>query len=180
MNQKSKPTHRDEAAVIRLSDFRGTANQPRETHHPAIHDRITATRRHIRRTLFDPGSPAVAAAAVYIDALGHIGMSATGIEPEMAASIADELRRLATTVEQHRHRERRPRKRERGGLSLAALIGISFIVATYINPIDWLDAALSIAAQASAALLARRPTHTGHQPAKKGRFKSLFKLPNSH
>lgn len=162
MNQNNKATHRNEAAVLRLSDFQGTEKLSREARSRAIHKRASETRRHIQQTLLDPGSPAVAAAAVYIDAHGHIGISATGIEPEMAASIADELRQLAAKIEPHQHRDRRTRKRERGGLHLAALASITFIAATYINPFDWLDAILSAAAQTCAALLARRP----HLPRK--------------
>ncbi|WP_186148053.1 hypothetical protein [Burkholderia gladioli] len=167
MNQKSRPTHRNEAAVIRLGDFRGTETHPREAHALAVRNRITATRRHVRRTLFDPSSPAVAVAAVYIDAHGHICISASGIEPEMAAAVSSELRQLATTIEQHRHRERRGRTRERGGLQLVALACIGFVVATYLNPFDWLDAILSIAAQTSAALLTRRTAPTQTEPTTK-------------
>ncbi|KWA11610.1 hypothetical protein WT37_21350 [Burkholderia territorii] len=96
---------------------------------------------------------------VYIDASGHVGMSAAGIEPEMAVTIADELRQLANTIEQHQHRQqrRRPtRQHERGYTNFAAIAGIAFIAATYVNPFDWLDAILSVAAQATATILSGR------------------------
>jgi len=97
---------------------------------------------------------------VYIDARGHIGISATGIEPEMAVAIADELRQLANTIELHQHQERRRRfaRHEQGYASLAALAGLAFIAATYLNPLDWLDAALSLAAQVTAAILSIQST----------------------
>lgn len=160
MDQKNRPTHRSEAAVLRLSDFRGTENHSRDTHGDATIARAEAVRRHIRQTLLDSTSPTVAAATVYIDARGHVGISAAGIEPEMAVAIADELRQLAITIEQHQNRERRrrpSRRREGGYTNLAALAGIAFIVATYVNPFDWLDAALSLGAQVSAIFLSRNP-----------------------
>ncbi|RQR37836.1 hypothetical protein [Burkholderia sp. Bp9142] len=117
---------------------------------------------------------------VYLDARGHLGISAAGIEPEMAAAIADELRQLATTIEQHKERERQrrpPRRFERGYSSVAALAGIAFIVATYINPFDWLDAALSLAAQLTTALASRHSAASSQAPpTTKGTRKDISNL----
>lgn len=177
MTEKTKPSHRSGAAVLRLSDFRGTENHSNVAAGDAPARRAEAVRQHIERTLLDPASPAVAAATVYIDAHGHVGISAAGIEPEMATTIADELRQLAGTIELHQHRgpRRSARKHERGYTSLAAVAGIAFITATYMNPFDWLDAALSLAAQVTAAILsARTIPKIPNRTTTKGTFESSY------
>ncbi|MEX3915993.1 hypothetical protein AB4Y43_07070 [Paraburkholderia sp. BR10872] len=80
----------------------------------------------------------------------------------MAAALAHELRSLANTLDAHaaKHSRRRSHLRDgthqRGAATIAILSTISFVAATYINDIAWLDAALSIGAQLTAAALARR------------------------
>ncbi|KVD73988.1 hypothetical protein WS62_07790 [Burkholderia sp. ABCPW 14] len=95
----------------------------------------------------------------------------------MAASIADELRSLAALIEQHQQRTHEKGKRQRGDCSLFILATLAFMSATYLNQVDWIDAALSIAAQVSAALFARHTRAQSQQATTtKGAAERLFIL----
>ncbi|MFM0595349.1 hypothetical protein [Paraburkholderia dilworthii] len=84
-----------------------------------------------------------------------MSIAAAGIEPEMALPFARELHEIATVIGQHRFSKARRSNAQRGVASMLMLSAIGFAAATYINEIAWVDAALSIAAQAAVAYISR-------------------------
>lgn len=158
MNANKRPkTPRSTENVLHLSEFRHPLQRHRKD---AIHDyarRIELVKSRAICRLEDRDAPAVAVAAAFIDIHGNIGTIATAIEPEMAASMASELRTLADILDTHSSKRTRMRRGERGAAALAIVCAIGFAAATYINQLDWLDAVLSIAAQLAAAAITKRP-----------------------
>lgn len=155
MKAKTRARQKDAKNVLQLNDYRDVENQPLAAALQARQDRIQSIYDHITHHLNDPDAPAVAAAMVYLDAHGRIGVAAAGIDPELAPTIAQELRNVARVVEHHHFVHRKKYYRQRGNTSLLLLSAIGFIAATYVNEIAWLDAALSCCAQIMAIYLTR-------------------------
>jgi hypothetical protein len=153
-NQRPSPPH-STADVLHLDNFRARSGPEKDIAHPYAH-RIQLVRSKVIRRLENFSAPAVAVAAAFIDADGHVGVAAAGIEPEMAACLARELRILAATLDTHSLKQPQRNPRQRGGAATALLIAVCFAAAAYINDIAWLDAVISIAAQIAARLDAKR------------------------
>ncbi|MDR6481104.1 hypothetical protein [Paraburkholderia terricola] len=126
---------------------------------------LCARQNAIREHLLDLAeqterSPPIAAATVLLRADGTVGVAAKGIDPEIAACIADELNELSNVIRRHAHRSRRARSLQRGFFHLAPAISIAFLVATYINTNAWLDVALMLISQVTVGpLLAKQKPH---------------------
>lgn len=74
----------------------------------------------------------------------------------MAASLSQELRALAEAIDRHSSKLPERQRTQRGSAGIALLVALSFAAATYLNDAAWLDAAISLASQLAAPLLARR------------------------
>jgi prephenate dehydratase len=160
MNAKKRPNAETGENVLTLDDYRDARDASGESTTSAHAKRIAHVKNHVIKRLESRDSPAVAAAAAFVDADGNLGITAAGIEPEMAASLAHELHALANKIESHaaaHTRRRAPKSRtQRGAAGLLLISAVGFIAATYVNEVAWLDAALSLAAQLSASFLSRR------------------------
>ena len=156
MKAKTRARQKDVKNVLHLNDYRDIENQPLAAALQAKHERIQSIHDHITHHLNDPDAPVVAAAMVYLDVNGCIGVAAAGIDPELAPRIAQELRDVARVVELHQFARREKLNSQGGSASLLLLSAIGFIAATYVNEMAWLDSVLSCAAQISALFLARR------------------------
>ncbi len=111
------------------------------TRHKAIREHlVNLTGQHDR-------DPAIAAATVLLRADGTVGVTAKGIDPEVAAQIADELDDLSNIIRTHAYRSKRSGSLQRGFIRLLPATSISFLAATYINTIAWLDVALMLCSQ---------------------------------
>ncbi|MDE1007538.1 MAG: hypothetical protein OSB38_17875 [Paraburkholderia fungorum] len=97
---------------------------------------------------------AIALATVLAD--GTIEFSATGVERDFAAPTADALDRLSTILRFHAVKPRRTNRLQRGLATMAPLVSLAFMFATYLNTIAWLDSALMLASQLSVGLLLNR------------------------
>ncbi|WP_213766767.1 hypothetical protein [Caballeronia sp. dw_19] len=155
MKAKLSAEQKDAENVLHLNDYRDIESQPLAAALQAKQDRIQSIHDHINHHLNDPDAPVVAAAMVYLDAHGRIGVAAAGIDPELAPRIAQELRDVARIVDLHQF-VRRKKPNTQGSASLLLLSAIGFIAATYVNEIAWLDSVLNCAAQITALVLARR------------------------
>jgi hypothetical protein len=102
--------------------------------------------------------PAIAGATVLLHADGTVRVTAKGIDPEVASQIADELDDLSDIIRSHATRSRRARSLQRGFFRLLPAISMSFLTATYINTIAWLDVALMLGSQLSVIALQARET----------------------
>ncbi|MDR6408522.1 UNVERIFIED_ORG: hypothetical protein ABIC62_001912 [Burkholderia sp. 1595] len=102
-------------------------------------------------------------ALVLIGPDGAIEMSIIGAEPEQSDLLADGLDQLSARL--RLHAKRRPlRNKIRGAASIAALTALAFSTLAFVNSIAWIDAALSIAAQITAAWLAQPDKRTHLYP----------------
>lgn len=111
------------------------------TRHKAIREHLVyLTGQHDR-------NPAIAAATVLLRADGTVSVTAKGIDPEVAAQIADELDDLSNVIRAHAYRSKRASSFQRGFIRLLPATSISFLAATYVNTIAWLDVALMLGSQ---------------------------------
>lgn len=157
MNANKRPkAPASTADVLHLDDFRGTESSPTKDASSPYAQRIQLVKSHVIRRLESYPAPAVAVAAAFIDAEGRIGITAAGIEPEMAASLSQELRALAEAIDRHSSKLPERQRTQRGSAGIALLVALSFAAATYLNDVAWLDATISLASQLAAPLLARR------------------------
>lgn len=156
MNARKRPNQEHVEKVLHLNDFRDIENQPLAAALQAKQDRIDLVHDHITRHLNNPDAPVVAAAMVYLDSNGRIGVAAAGIEPEMTDPFSHELREVAQIVERHNVARRRRNSGQRGIASLLTVTTIGFVAASYINEIAWVDAALTLVGQLIAAYLTER------------------------
>lgn len=102
---------------------------------------------------------AIAMATVLPD--GTVEFSATGIERDFAAPTADALDRLSTILRFHAVKPRRNDRLQRGISTMAPLVSLAFMAATYLNSIAWLDSALMLASQLSVSWLLNRSRKPG-------------------
>jgi hypothetical protein len=122
------------------------------TRHKAIREHLAnLTGQHDR-------DPAVAVATVLLRADGTVAITAKGIDPEVAAQIADELDDLSNTIRAHAHRPKRAGSLQRGFIRLLPATSISFLAATYVNTIAWLDVALMLSSQLLVGTLLAKAT----------------------
>ena len=155
MTKRERADQRAGANVLQISQFRDGISGPDSTQLSATQKRTRAVRRHILEHIDAEDSPAAAAALVAVDTTGNIRLITSGIEPEMAYSVADELRKLATRIEEFGSQHRRQRRSQRGFGTSAALTTIAIAAATYLNDVPWIDVALSLTSHAIGALINR-------------------------
>jgi hypothetical protein len=113
---------------------------------------LVARRKTIREYLCNhvaehDRDPAISAATVLLHADGTASATAKGIDPDVAAQIADELDNLSTTIRAHAGRPKRVDSLQRGFTRLLPVTSISFLAATYVNTVAWLDVALMLCSQ---------------------------------
>jgi len=126
-------------------------------------DALATRRKTIREYLCDrieehDRDPAIAAATVLLHADGTVSVTAKGIDPAVAAQIADELDDLSATIRAHACRSKRAGSLQRGFIRLLPATSISFLAATYINTIAWLDVALMLCSQVLVGTLLAKAT----------------------
>lgn len=157
---KTKTPEKTEAAnVADLSRFRAQKLFVREH----VEDRGSGIARRVRRaraTAFrrftEHRSPVIAYAGILLSQDGTITLHADGIEPEFVPAITTTLDQLSRRIESHAKSHRGRPRRNDGFCRLLPLLSLAFIGATYINDVAWIDAALSLAAQATVGLACSR------------------------
>ncbi len=140
-----------------------TTSHPRRESSPSPNEFLLARQSLVRdevtsRLLRDDCPTAAAFVAACPD--GVIELSLIGVEPEQALMLANGLEQLASRL--RLHAKRRPvRPKIEGAASITTVAALAFAATTYINDIAWLDAALSVAAQLTAAwfVCRRKSTH---------------------
>lgn len=155
MTKRERVDQRAGANVLQISHFRDSITCPDGNQPSAAQRRTRAVRRHILEHIDAEDSPAAAAALVAVDTTGNIRLITSGIEPEMAYCVADELRKLATRIEEFGSRHRRQKRSQRGFGTTAALATIAIAAATYVNDVAWIDVALSLTSHVIGALIGR-------------------------
>lgn len=120
-----------------------------------------ASRQHtVRETLIsltcanDSTAPVAYALAIVLPD-GTVEYSTKGIERDFANPVADSLDRLSAILRYHASTPSRRSRTQRGIARLAPLVSVSFMAATYINDIAWLDCLLMLAGQLSISWLLR-------------------------
>ncbi|MEW9584313.1 hypothetical protein [Paraburkholderia sp. DGU8] len=103
------------------------------------------------------GAAPVAIAMAIVLPDGTVEFSATGIEHDFAAPAADALDRLSTVLRFHAATpHRRKDLFQRGGATLAPLVSLAFMAATYFNDVAWIDSALMLANHLTVSWLSNR------------------------
>ncbi|CAE6880310.1 hypothetical protein [Paraburkholderia domus] len=119
--------------------------------------RQNAVREHLTSiTCANDSTAPVAIAIATVLPDGTIEFSATGIERDFAAPTADALDRLSTILRFHAVKPRRIDRFQQGLATIAPMVSLAFMVATYVNTIAWLDSALMLASQLSVSWLLNR------------------------
>ncbi|WP_133167942.1 hypothetical protein [Burkholderia gladioli] len=157
MKKMSRADQQGVEAALQTSDFRGATNDPNGDANPAIQRRVRTVRRNILNHIDDPAAPTAAAALVAIDIAGRVKLMASGIEPEMAARVAEGLRDLADRIDRFGAPRTAPMHNQRGVGTLGAIATIAIAAASYINEVAWVDVALTLASHALGAYLSRKP-----------------------
>jgi hypothetical protein len=144
---------RSHAPVIEIDRYRQpTSTTPAKRH---IARRTTLIQETVDAHLRNPDAQPVALAMVVLRTDGKLASVAEALEPEQASIFADELEALAARL-RVRAGASFCKSKQRGFNSLATIIPLVFMAATYINENATIDAVLSLAAQLIAAILARR------------------------
>ncbi|QIX18357.1 hypothetical protein [Burkholderia multivorans] len=159
MKKRDRVDQPTAANVLQISHFRDSITCPEGTHPTPAELRTRAVRRHVLEHIDSADFPAAAAALVAVDTTGNIRLITSGIEPEMAYCVADELRKLATRIEEFGSQHHQQKRRQRGFGSTAALATIAIAAATYLNDNPLIDVALSLMSHAIGALISRRKSH---------------------
>ncbi|MFM0660114.1 hypothetical protein [Paraburkholderia sediminicola] len=137
-------------------------HEPSRTQDSPLQARQSLLQSEITSRVLGPDGPTTAA-LVLIRPDGATELSIIGAEPEQADILADGLDQLSARL--RLHAKRRPiRTKIRGAVSIAALTVLAFTAMTYVNDIAWIDAALSLAAQITAAWLVRSDKRAQRYP----------------
>lgn len=146
----------------------GRGNEAGNVYPFSPYESSATTTRHkaIREYLFNltaqhDRNPAIAAATLLLRADGQVTVTAKGIDPDVAAQIADELDGLSDIIRAHAIRPRRAGSFQQGFIRLLPVTSICFLAATYINTIAWLDVALMLCSQLLVGVLLARTRFPG-------------------
>jgi hypothetical protein len=127
---------------------------------------VASRQRAVRETLTsltctnDSTAPVAYALAIVLPD-GTVEYSTKGIDRDFATPVADSLDRLSAILRFHAAAPGHRSRTQRGIARLAPLVSVSFMAATYINDIAWLDCLLMIAGQLSVSWLLRRGDPAG-------------------
>jgi hypothetical protein len=118
--------------------------------------RRNSVRQRLTAHLDDDDTAPIAAVLVSLRADGTVDLVTADVEPEFAEALSDGLATAVQRVRSHGRIRASRSDNESGAATLFALIPLTFIAATYLNDVAWIDAVLSAAAQVTASFLSRR------------------------
>jgi hypothetical protein len=161
MKSPENPKSEKHFNVLNFTKYRREAVSPRKSPPRTKQNQISKSDRlldRINSNLIE-STPLLSMATIFVSTNGRLFVDAAGIDSVLAPEIAAELERLAAIIRCNASK----RKTQSGRASMLALVALAFTVAIYANEIAWLDAVLTLLAEAAMVILTRLQTKQTHQ-----------------